>query len=195
MRKISVAVLVAGAALAAASCTNSPTSPGANSPVRANHPEPEVKGSTTRFKVEDFVGTWQATKAEAWRFAQAGDGFVEVAGSRRDLVAEGGKVTLVLEGSPNESAAPRYTITVTMPGGITGVDSGSWIYTEFHDGRPQIDIYPSSIPDPDYGDIMGFYVALSDNTLKFWDSGQTFLPFDFGWDPWSTGLNLEFARK
>lgn len=194
MRKISFVVLVAVSVLAAASCTNSPTSPSANSPVLAD-PEPEVKEPTTRFKVEDFVGTWEATKAEAWRFAQVGDGFVEVAGSRRDLVAEGGTVTLVLEGSPMDNAAPRYTITVTMPGGITGVDTGSWIYTEFHDGRPQIDIYPSSIPDPDYGDVAGFYVALSDNTLKFWDSGLFFLPFDFGWDPWSTQLNLVFTRK
>lgn len=120
---------------------------------------------------------------------------MEVAGSRRDLVAEGGTVILVLEGSPNQSAAPQYTITVTMPGGKTGIDTGRWIYTEFHDGRPQIDIYPSSIPDPDYGDVMGFYVALSDNTLKFWDDGKSFLPFDFGWDPWSTGLNLVFVRK
>ena len=194
MRTISFVVLIVGAVLAAASCTHSPTSPSANSPVLPD-PEPEVEGTTTRFKVEDFVGTWQATKAEAWRVVQVGAGFVEVAGSRRDLVAEGGTVTLVLEGGQTDNAAPRYTITVTMPGGKTGVDTGGWIYTEFHDGRPQIDIYPASIPDPDYGGISGFYVALSDNTLTFWDSGLTFLPYDFGWDPYDTSLYLVFTRK
>jgi hypothetical protein len=42
---------------------------------------------------------------------------------------------------------------------------------------------------------MGFYVALSDTTLTFWDSGQTFLPYDFGWNPYETSLYLVFARK
>ena len=194
MRRISFVVLIVGAVLAAASCTNSPTGPSANSPVLADL-EPEVEGPTTRLKVEDFVGTWQATKAEAWRVVQVGAGFVEVAGSRRDLMAEGGTVTLVLEGGQTDNAAPRYTITVTMPGGKTGVDTGGWIYTEFHDGRPQIDFYSASIPDPDYGGISGFYVALSDNTLTFWDSGLTFLPYDFGWDPYDTSLYLVFTRK
>ena len=200
MRKTTFVVLVALAILAAAACTNSPTSPSANSPVLAGA---EVKGpATTDIKIEDFVGTWQATKAEACRVVAEGGGFVEVVGSRRDLVAEGGTVTLVLEGGQMDNPAnwPRYTITVIMPGVKTGVDAGRWVYTEFHDGRPQIDFYPSSLgPDPEYGWIPAFLVALSDNTLTLWDSGLTFLPFDFGWGttPGMTGtvLNLVFTRK
>jgi hypothetical protein len=50
---------------------------------------------------------------------------VEVVGSRRDLVAERGTVTLVLEGIPVDwPNGPLYTITVTMPGAKPGVDTG-----------------------------------------------------------------------
>jgi len=199
MRKTTFVVLVALAVLAAAACTNSPTSPSANSPVLAGA---EVKGpATTHIKFEDFVGTWQATKAEAWRVIAEGGGFVEVVGSRRDLVADGGTITLVLEASHPPSSSPAaelfqmYTITVTMPGVKPGVDTGRWHYHQFW-GRPQIDFYPASLgPDPEYGEIPAFLVALSDNTLTLWDSGQTFLPFDFGWNPFETSLNLVFTRK
>lgn len=197
MRKTAFVVVFALAVLAAVSCQDNLTGPSANSraPAVTASPKPEV---TTSIKVEALMGTWQATKAEAWRMVANGGGFTEVAGSRRDLVAEGGTVTLVLE--PNSQtlggAIPdgKYTIAVTMPGATPGADSGFWFYTEYN-GRPQIDIYPSSIPDPEYGEIMGFYVALSDNTLTFWDSGQTFLPFDFGWIPYETELYLVFTRK
>lgn len=136
-----------------------------------------------------FVGTWQATKAEGWRVVRAGDGWAEVPGSRRDLVAEGGTVTLVLE------ANMAYTITVTVPGATPGADTGSWHYSTYS-GHSQIDFYPASLPpDFGYGDAPAFLVELSGNTLTLWDSGLSFLPFDFGWNPFETSLNLAFTRK
>jgi len=197
MRKTAFVVVVVLAVLAAVSCQDNLTGPSATSPAPAvtSSSAPAV---TTSIEVRALMGTWHATKAEAWRMVANKGGFAEVAGSRRDLVAEGGTVTLVLE--PNSQTLGRaipdgkYTIAVTMPGATPGADSGFWFYNKSH-GRPQIDIYPSSIPDPEYGDIMGFYVALSDNTLTFWDSGQTFLPFDFGWNPYETALYLVFTRK
>jgi hypothetical protein len=38
-------------------------------------------------------------------------------------------------------------------------------------------------------------VTLSGNNLTLWDSGLRFLPFDFGWNPGETVLNLVFTRK
>jgi hypothetical protein len=200
MRKTAFVVVVVLAVLAAVSCQDNLTGPSATSraPAVTSSPAPAVTTCPATIEVRALMGTWHATKAEAWRMVANGGGFTEVAGSRRDLVAEGGTVTLVLE--PNSQTLGRaipdgkYTLAVTMPGATPGVDSGFWFYTEFH-GRPQIDIYPSSIPDPEYGEIMGFYVALSDNTLTFWDSGRTFLPFDFGWNPYETALYLVFTRK
>ena len=147
------------------------------------------------------MGTWQATKAEAWK--------ADKPDSKRDLVAEGGTVTLVLEPTSQTlgKAKPsgKYTVTVTMPGMEPGVDSGFWFYSSngsYNSGKPQIDFYPASLgPDAEYGEIPAFLVALSDdnNTLKLWDSGLTFLPFDFGWGTTpgmnGTELNLLFARK
>lgn len=206
MRKILFVVLVAWAVLAAASCTNSPTSPGAVSatPAKSVSPEP---GPGATIDLNDLMGTWEATKAEAWRFAWEGNGFVEVAGSRRDLVADGGTVTLVLE--PNSQALGnsvppgKYAITVSMPGGKSGVDTGFWFCGRIIGGggpitgaQFQIDFYPASIfPDPDYGDVPAFLAALNGDTLRLWDSGMSFLPFDFGWDRWSTVLDLVFTRK
>jgi len=143
-----------------------------------------IRGMEEGLNPADLLGTWQASKAEGWRTV----GHVEVVGSRRDLVAEGGTVTLVLE------ANRAYTITVAMPGAKPGIDTGSWHYGN-GSGRPQIDFYPSSIPNPDYGDVPAFLVALSGNTLTLWDSGLSFLPFDFGWDPYDTVLNLVFTRR
>ena len=200
MRNIALAILVALAVLGAVACQNSPTGPNAAS--SAGRELTASPGTWPKTSIDGLVGTWQATKAEACRVVAEGGGFVEVVGSRRDLVAEGGTVTLVLEGGQMDNPAnwPRYTITVIMPGVKTGVDAGRWVYTEFHDGRPQIDFYPASLgPDPEYGEIPAFLVALSDNTLTLWDSGLTFLPFDFGWGttPGMTGtvLNLVFTRK
>jgi len=181
MKKTAFVVLVALAVLAAAACQDSLTDPSPDSRALA---KTVSTGSAATIGVAGLVGTWQATKAEAWSALKPD--------SRRDLVAEGGTVTLVLE------ASQTYTITVTVPGAKPGIDTGRWHYHEFW-GRPQIDFYPSSIPDPEYGEIPAFYVALSDNTLTLWDSGLTFLPFDFGWNDTpginSTMLALVFTRK
>lgn len=187
MRKTTFVVLVALAILAAAACTNSPTSPSANSPVLAGA---EVKGpATTDIKIEDFVGTWQATKAEGINFWDPN--------IRRDLVAEGGKVTLVLESG---QTGQTYTATLTMPGEAPRVNFGIWYYTDFH-GRPQLDFWPGSIPieELEYGDGMGFYFSLSDTTLSLSDGGGQFLCYDFGWHDahgldWAK-LELAFTRK
>jgi hypothetical protein len=200
MRKTAFVVLVALAVLAAVSCQDNLTGPSATShtPVLATSQKPEVG---TSIEVGTLMGTWQATKAEAWRMvANQGGGFVEVAGSRRDLVAQGGTVTLVLE--PNSQVLGRaipdgkYTITVTMPGTEPGVDTGFWHFGEPW-GKPQIDFYLGSLlPEPEYGELPAFLMALSDNnTLTLWDGGLTFLPYDFGWNKWETGLAFEFARK
>jgi len=146
-----------------------------------------------------LMGTWQATKAEGWRMVRTGGGFAEVPGSRRDLVVEGGTVTLVLEANRQAvgNAIPegKYTITVIMPGTKQGVDSGFWFHGQGSKG-PQIDFYPSSLgPDPEYGELPAFIVSLNGNSLALWDSGMTFLPFDFGWNRFETELNLAFIRK
>lgn len=207
MKKIAFVVFFALAVLAAAACQDNLTSPTAGAvSKKSNTTISETTASDTTTEITGYLGTWKATKAEAWRAIAEGGGWVEVVGSRRDLVAEGGTVTLVLEASHPPSSSPAaelfqmYTITVTMPGVKTGVDTGRWHYHQFW-GRPQIDFYPSSLgPDPEYGEIPAFLVALSDNTLTLWDSGLTFLPFDFGWGttPGMTGctvLSLVFTRR
>jgi hypothetical protein len=200
MRNTAFVVLVALAVFAVAACQNSPTSPSANS--RASTKPVSTESNTTK-GIADLLGTWQATKAEAWRVVAVGGGFQEVAGSRRDLVTEGGTVTLVLEEGKMDTPAnwPRYTITVTMPGANPGVDTGRWIYNNYsietgYSKYPQIDFYPASLPpDFEYGEVPAFLVSLSGNTLTLWDSGLSFLPFDFGWNPFETSLNLAFTRK
>ncbi len=146
------------------------------------------------------MGTWQATKALGSNPLKPD--------SQRDLVAEGGTVTLVLE--PNQQALGltvppgKYTVTVKMPGMAPGVDSGFWYFgpawQKQNKGQYQMDFYPASLgPDPEYGCIPAFLVALGGNTLTLWDSGLTFLPFDFGWGnvpcETDTVLNRVFARK
>jgi hypothetical protein len=186
MKKTAFVILVALAVLAAAACQDNPTSPSEPSTFLKPLAESDglAKSDGLVIGINALVGTWQATKAEAWSALKPD--------SRRDLVAEGGTVTLVLK------ASETYTLTVTMPGAKPGIDTGLWQYSEFW-GLPQIDFYPSSIPDPEYGEIPAFLVALSDNTLTLWDSGLTFLPYDFGWnDPpgiHSTTLALVFTRK
>lgn len=181
MKKTSIVVLIALAVLAAAACQDNLTNPSPDSRALA---KTVLNGSAATIGVAGLVGTWKATKVEAWSALNPD--------TRRELVSDGGMVTLVLE------ASQTYTITVTMPGAKPGVDTGLWHYHEFW-GRPQIDFYPSSIPDPEYGEIPAFYVALSDNTLRLWDSGLTFLPFEFGWNDApginSTMLALVFTRK
>jgi hypothetical protein len=198
MRKTVFVVLIALAVLAAAACQNSVTGPSPNSPAPA---KAGSTGPTATIDVADLFGTWQATKAEGSSALKPG--------VTRNLVAEGGTVTLVLEANNQAvgNAIPdgRYTITVAMPGTKPGVDSGYWFFgaawQEQYKGLHQIDFYPASLgPDPEYGCIPAFLAALSGNTLTLWDSGLTFLPFDFGWGntPGMAGgtvLNLEFTRK
>ena len=186
MRKTSFMVFVVFAVLVAAACKDNPTDP--NEPSIFLKPLAESDGLAKSdglvIGINNLVGTWKATKVEAWSALNP-----EL---RRDPVAEGGTVTLVLE------ASQMYTVTVTIPAETPSVDTGIWHYHEFW-GRPQIDFYPSSIPDPEYGEIPAFYVALSDNTLTLWDSGLTFLPFEFGWNDTpginSTMLALVFTLK
>jgi hypothetical protein len=198
MRKTLFVILVVLAILAAVACQNSPTGPNSNLRVSARTVSTESVAST-RINVTDLIGTWQATKA-------VGESALKP-GSQRDLVAEGGTVTLVFEGGgqiDDPSNWPRYSISVTMPGKEPTVDTGRWIYNELSISigyeYPQIDFYPASLPpDFEYGDVPAFLVSLSGNALKLWDSGLTFLPFDFGWnDPPNTNstvLTLEFTRK
>jgi ABC-type glycerol-3-phosphate transport system substrate-binding protein len=187
MRKTVFVVLVALAVIAAAACQNSPTGP--------KLPAQATTTVSTKSNVADLVGTWQATKVEAWN--------ASIPDSRRDLVAQGGTVTLVIE--PNSQALGlgipdgKYTITVTMPGTKPGVDTG-FLYYWSHSESPQIDFYPNSLPpDYEYGEVPAFLVSLSGNTMKLWEGGGAFLPFDFGWNapPGKnrTELNLEFTRK
>lgn len=162
MRKTAFMLLVALAILAAAACQDNPTLPGADSLVPV---ETVSTRSATTTESGFFVGIFQATKAEGWSYLDPN--------VRRDLVAEGGTVTLLLE------ASEAYTVTVTMPGETPRVATGRWHYHSFW-GKPQIDFYMSSIPDPEYGEIPSFYVSLNENTLTLSQGGAKFLPFDFG---------------
>lgn len=186
MRKTSLMVLVALAVLAAAACKDNPTGPSASSRVLAGTVSTGSGTTTTIINVEDLMGTWQATQAEGRNYWDPN--------IRRDLVAEGGTVSLVLEASQTDQT---YTVTLTMPGETPRVDTGIWHYHEFW-GRPQIDFWPSSIPDPEYGDGIGFYITLSGNTLSLSQGGGGFLLFDFGWhDSWGNDwaiLDLVLTR-
>lgn len=190
MRRSVFAVLVALIVIAAAACQNSPTGPKLSSAAAAKSATAgSDPGSTTTVTPDGLVGTWLATKAVACRSISKDGRFVEVPGSRRDLVAEGGAVTLVLETNG------AYTVSVTMPGQDPLLSPGKWYYHEFW-GKPQIDFYPSSLqPDFEYGEVPAFLVALSGDTMKLWDGGLGFLPFDFGWRPMETCLVFEFIRK
>jgi hypothetical protein len=146
----------------------------------ASCPKPNLDG---------LVGTWQATKAEGINFWDPN--------IRRDLVAEGGTVTLVLEA---EQTDQTYTVTLTMPGEAPKVNYGIWNYTDFH-GRPQLDFLPGWIPleQLEYGHGMGFYFTLGDTTLSLSDGCGRFLRYDFGWhdaygQDWAK-LELAFTRN
>ena len=193
MSKSALGLLVALAVLAAAACTGDPTTPGTD--VRPLEVKRSTGGTDAAISVEDLFGTWQATKAEAWSAVQPD--------SRRDLVAEGGTVTLVLgrtgEVIGNAVRIWDYTITLVMPGAGPSTDTGTWHYHAFW-GDPQIDFYPSSLPEhAEYGEIPGFLVSLNGDSLKLWDSGLTFLPYDFGWNDTPgmphTCLAFEFTRQ
>lgn len=190
MRKTAFVVFVALTALAAAACKENPTSPSTGPVVDSQMPVETVStGSDTTalvYKDEDFAGTWQATKAEGRNFWDQ-----EI---RRDLVAEGGMVTLILE--PGNA----YTVTLTMPGEMPRVDTGTWYYHEFW-GRPQLDFWTSSIPksELEYGHGIGFYATLSGKILELSEGGGRFIHFDFGWhDAWGNDwalLDLAFTRQ
>jgi hypothetical protein len=189
MRDFAFAVLVVLIVLAAVACQNGSTGP---SPVSSSPAKPAVTGSPgswPKTSVEGLVGTWQATKAEGINFWDPD--------TRRDLVAEGGKVTLVLEAGQTEQT---FTVTLAMPGEAPRVNYGIWYYTDFH-GRPQIDFWPGWIPieQLEYGHGMGFYFTLSDTTLSLSDGGGRFLFYDFGWHDargidWAK-LELVFTRN
>lgn len=201
MRKGAFVVLVALAVLAAAACQNttgpSPVSPMSTKPVSA--PASAGSDSGAKIGIEGLMGTWQATKALGSNALKPD--------SQRDLIAEGGTVTLMLEensqaiGYGKVVPPGKYTITVTMPGTAPGTDTGYWYFgpawQEQYKGQYQMDFYPARLlPDIEYGEIPAFLVSLSGSTLKLWDSGLTFLPFDFGWnDPGNTCLQFEFIRK
>jgi hypothetical protein len=187
MRKTAFMVFIALAVLAAAACRENPTGPSANSRALTGTESTgldRLDATTTITKDEGFVGTWQATKAEGRNSWEPN--------IRRDIVAEGGTVTLVLE------ASKTYAVTLTMPGDTPRLNSGIWHYHEFW-GSPQIDFYQSSIPDPEYGEIPSFYVSLGGNTLSLSEGPGGFLFFDFGWhDSWGNDgaiLDLVLTRE
>jgi hypothetical protein len=213
MTRAGVTVLVALIACAVGACERpGPLSPTSTTPPSTQSGSGESGGSggsggsAGTVQASAMMGSWQATKVVAWRVALVGGGFAEVPGSRRDLVADGVSVTLLLEPTSETigRATPTgaYTITVVAPGHNQGVDTGFWFFGPAwqarYQGEFQIDFYPDSLgPHPDYGDVPAFLVSLGDDqrTLKLWDSGLSFLPYDFGWDPWETGLELEFGRQ
>lgn len=206
MKRAVYAVLVALAVLAAAACQQSPTGPNLASvnPVKSWSARSGA-GSATAMSAGDLMGTWLATKAEGWRvIPNVQGGFVEVAGSRRELVTEGATVTLALEPNSqiigNGPPHGKYTITVTMPGAAPSADTGFWnfgpAWQEQYKGQYQIDFYPVClIPGINYGEVPAFLISLTGGVMKLWDSGLSFLPYDFGWDWGETCLAFEFIHQ
>ncbi len=204
MKNAAFVVVIGLAVLAAGACQQTPTGPklGSIAPAEAT---PGTDTTDTAVTESVLMGTWQATKAEVWHWvATPGGGFEEVAGTRRDLVAEGGTVTLVLQ--PTDQVVGRatpggaYTITVAMPGAAQGVDTGFFsagpAWQKEYQGLNQIDFYPARLlPDIEYGEVMGFLWTLTGDSLRLWDSGQDFLPYDFGWRAFETGNVFEFVRR
>lgn len=204
MKNAAFVVLVGLSVLAAGACQQSPTGPklGSIAPAEVT---PSTDSTDTVVTESVPMGTWQATKAEVWHWvAKPGGGFEEVAGTRRDLVAEGGTVTLVLQ--PTDQVVGRaiptgaYTITVAMPGAAQGVDTGYFhagpAWQEINKGLNQIDFFPARLlPDIEYGEVISFLWTLTGDSLKLWDSGQDFLPYDFGWNAFETGNVFEFVRR
>jgi hypothetical protein len=173
MRRTVFLCLLALAVLAVAACNNSPAGPSATTPTakRPYSPPPAPDTSQVDAWTKSLVGTWQATKAEGTNYWDPS--------VRRDLVAEGGTVTLVLEMTPT---GQNFTVTLTMPGEAPRINYGTW-HCWNNGGRAQIDFWPGWIPkeDLEYGDGMGMYFALNDNTLTLTDGGGRFLRYDFGW--------------
>jgi hypothetical protein len=169
MSRTVLGILVALAVLAATACTGDPAVPGAGA--LKLEVKKSSEGTDTVIDLGDLVGTWQATKAEGTNHWDPN--------IRRDLVAEGGTVTLVLETAETQNS---FTVTLTMPGEEPRVNYGIW-YCWDHEGRPQIDFWPGWIPreDLEYGDGHGMYYTLSGNTLTLSDGGGSFLLYDFGW--------------
>jgi hypothetical protein len=172
VRKTVLMGFVALAVLAAAACSDNPMGPGARLMTLKQQVTSTVT-DTTKIDTwtKELLGTWQATKAEGTNHWDPN--------IRRDLVAEGGKVTLVLEAG---QTGQTFTVTLSMPGEAPRVNYGIWYCWDNH-GRPQIDFWPGWIPKEnlEYGDGMGMYFTLSDNTLTLSDGGGGFLRYDFGW--------------
>lgn len=206
MRKAAFSVFIALIVFAAAACQQSPTGPDLASvnPVKSSSAQSGA-GSATAMSAGDLMGTWLATKVEGWRVISGGQGgFVEVAGSRRELVAEGATVTLALEPNSqiigNGPPQGKYTITVTIPGAAPSADIGFWnfgpAWQEQYKGQYQIDFYPARlIPGINYGEVPAFLISLTGGVMKLWDSGLSFLPYDFGWYWGETSLAFEFIRQ
>jgi hypothetical protein len=175
MRKTAVMGFVTLAVLAAIACSDNPTGPGASlravKPLKMSTETGTTETDTTQIDIwyKELAGTWQATKAEGTYHWDPN--------IRRDLVAEGGKVSLVLDVGQTEQT---FTVTLTMPGEAPRVNYGNW-YCWNNAGRPQIDFWPGWIPleDLEYGDGIGMYFALSDNTLTLSDGDGRFLRYDF----------------
>lgn len=195
MKYLTYTVFAAVTVLAAVACQNSPTgpSPALVSPANAGAPGPGTgaTGSNAGSKttVDGLAGTWRATKAEGTNFWDPS--------IKRDLVAEGGKVTLVFESG---QASQTYTVTLAMPGEAPMGSYGIWHEHEYW-GHPQIDFWPGWIPieQLEYGHGMGFLYTLNGNTLTLTDGGSRFLGYDFGWhdshgQDWAK-LELVFTRN
>ncbi len=204
MKNAAFVVVIGLVVLAAGACQQTPTGPkiGAIAPAQVT---PSTDATDTAVTESDLMGTWQATKAEVWRTVKKpGGGFEEVAGSRRDLVAEGGTVTLVLQ--PTDQIVGRaiptgaYTITVAMPGAAQGVDTGFFhaapAWQAIYKGLDQIDFLPARLlPDIEYGEVPAFLCTLTGDAMKLWDSGMSFLPYDPGWTTFERSNAFEFVRR
>ena len=170
MSQRSVGLLVALAVLTGVSCTGDPMSPGVDTR-RIEVKKTGGNDMADTIDVQGLLGTWQATKAVGtchW------DPNV-----KRDLVAEGGTVILVLAEEP---AQRTYHVTLTMPGEAPRVNYGIW-YCWNNKGRLQIDLWPGWIPNEDleYGDGQGMYYDLNGDNLTLTDGSGDFLRYDFGW--------------
>jgi len=103
-------------------------------------------------KVEDLVGTWNATQ---FVFSDFGDPVTDY-----DVIASGGAVTLTIQ------ANNTYAISFTLPGSAPEMDDGTWALS-------------GSTLTLDAGtvDETVLSISLSGNTLTF---HSTDITFDFG---------------
>jgi hypothetical protein len=110
------------------------------------------KSSTTPPPADSFIGTWHATKAEFTSIADSG--------TKADIVAQGGSVTLVID-------AATAVMTITKPGEDPVVDTASWTASS--------DVFTLTWTSGLNGEAQFDYVLNGDNlTLE----GGHF-PFDF----------------